>query len=96
MLNRVLNVLTPALSPWLKIPRDWLVYGLASVAIASALRGHAIASLVHAHRQSWVNAQMLVASVWRSVKNTQVKIQLAKHGADACRECIKHCEDAKK
>ncbi|HUP78509.1 MAG TPA: hypothetical protein VM260_08065 [Pirellula sp.] len=53
----------PALSPWLKIHRDYLVYALASLVIASALRAPAIARLVPAHPQSWVNAQRLVASV---------------------------------
>ncbi len=68
----------PALWPWQKIQRDWRVCALASPVIESALHAPDIAILVHALPQSWVSAQMCVASVWQSAKNTQVMIQRAK------------------
>ena len=37
-----------------------------------------IAKPVHAPQQSWISAQMLVASVWQNAKNTQVMTLLAK------------------
>lgn len=52
---------------------------LASLVIANALRVPEIASLIRAHPQSWQSAQKPAESVWQSAKNTQLRIQRAKH-----------------